>query len=72
MELLVLVVILFALFIAEIIYYRIHALENLHLKVEFSKDVAHFGEDIELIEIAENKKRLPLPFIILHQLPSDV
>ena len=65
MELLVLVGILFALFIAEIIYYRIHALENLHLKVEFSKDVAQFGEDIELIEIAENKKRLPLPFIIL-------
>jgi uncharacterized protein (DUF58 family) len=65
MELLVLVGILFALFIAEIIYYRIHALENLHLKVEFSKDVAQFGEDIELVEIAENKKRLPLPFIIL-------
>lgn len=65
MELLVLVGILFALFIAEIIYYRIHALENLHLKVEFSKEVAKFGEDIELVEIAENKKRLPLPFIIL-------
>jgi len=65
MELLVLVGILFALFIVEIIYYRIHALENLHLKVEFSKDVAKFGEDIELVEIAENKKRLPLPFIIL-------
>lgn len=65
MELLVLVGILFALFIAEIIYYRIHALENLHLKVEFSKEVAKFGENIELVEIAENKKRLPLPFIIL-------
>lgn len=65
MELIVLIGILLALFIAEIIYYRIHALDNLHLKVEFSKNVANFGEDIELIEIAENKKRLPLPFIIL-------
>ena len=65
MELIVLIGILLALFIAEIIYYRIHALDNLHLKVEFSKNVANFGEDIELIEVAENKKRLPLPFIIL-------
>jgi len=65
MELIVLIGILLTLFIAEMIYYRIHALDNLHLKVEFSKDVAKFGEDIELIEIAENKKRLPLPFIIL-------
>ncbi len=65
MELFVLVGILIAVFIGEIILYRIHALENLHLKVDFTKNVANFGEDIELVEIAENKKRLPLPFIIL-------
>ena len=63
MELLVLVGILFALFIAEIIYYRIHALENLHLKVEFSKDVAQFGEDIELVEIAEKDSLCPSSFL---------
>ena len=65
MELFVLAVIFFTIFIVEIIYYRIHALENLNLKVDFSKKVANYGEDIELIEVAENKKRLPLPFIIL-------
>lgn len=65
MELFVLVVILIAVFLVESIYYRLHALENLHLKVDFSKNIADFGEDIELIEVAENKKRLPLPFIIL-------
>ena len=65
MELFVLIGILLLVFFAEIIYYRIHALDNLQLKVDFSKNVADFGEDIELIEVAENRKRLPLPFIIL-------
>ena len=65
MELFVLITILIAIFVVEKIYYRLHALEDLELKVSFSKDVAGFGEDIELIEVAENKKRLPLPFIIL-------
>ena len=65
MELFVLIGILLVVFFAEIIYYRIHALDNLQLKVDFSKNVADFGEDIELIEVAENRKRLPLPFIIL-------
>ena len=57
--------ILLALFIVELVYYRLHALDDLHMKVYFSKNVANYGEDIELIEVAENRKRLPLPFIIL-------
>ncbi|MBR3279786.1 MAG: DUF58 domain-containing protein [Lachnospiraceae bacterium] len=65
MEIFILIGILLAIFIVEIIYYRKHALDNLHLKVDFSKNVANCGEDIELIEVAENRKRLPLPFIIL-------
>lgn len=65
MEILVLVGILLAVFLVEILYYRLHALENLSLKVDFSKNIADYGEDIELIEVAENKKRMPLPFIIL-------
>lgn len=65
MELFVLIGILLAIFIVEIVYYRIHALDNLHLKVDFTKNVVNYGEDIELVEVAENKKRLPLPFIIL-------
>ena len=65
MELFVLIFIFIALFVAESIYYRLHALERLNLKVDFSKRVANCGDDVELIEVAENKKRLPLPFIIL-------
>ena len=65
MEVIVLVGILIAVFVVEIVYYRLHALDNLRLKVDFSKNIAEYGEDIELIEVAENKKRLPLPFIIL-------
>ena len=56
MELLVLVGILLLLYLVESIYYRIHALEKLSLKVRFSKDVANYGEDIEIVEVAENKK----------------
>ena len=65
MEIIVLVGILIAVFMGEILYYRLHALDDLSLKVDFSKNVANYGEDIELIEVVENKKRLPLPFIIL-------
>ena len=65
MEIIILIGILLAIFIVEIFYYRRHALDDLHLKVDFSKNVAAYGEDVELIEVAENRKRLPLPFIIL-------
>ena len=65
MEIIVLIVVLAIVFIVESIYYRYHALEKLDLKVLFSKDVVNYGEDIELIEVAMNRKRLPLPFIIL-------
>ena len=65
MELIVLVGILLAVFFGELLYYRMHALDNLSLKVDFSKNVADFGEKIELIEVVENRKKLPLPFIIL-------
>ena len=65
MEILVLVGILLIVFLGEILYYRLHALDNLSLKVDFSKNIADFGEDIELIEVVENRKKLPLPFIIL-------
>ena len=65
MEIIVIVGILLTVFLVEIIYYRLHALDNLSLKVDFSKNIAAYGEDIELVEVAENRKRLPLPFIIL-------
>ena len=65
MEILVLIGILLAVFLVEVIYYNLHALDDLSLKVDFSKNIADYGEDIELIEVVENKKRLPLPFIIL-------
>lgn len=65
MELIVFAGVLIAVFVVEVIYYRLHSLDNLNLKVDFSKNVAGFGEDVELVEVAENRKRLPLPFIIL-------
>ena len=73
MALFVLIAILIAVYILEIIHYRKHALDNLHLKVDFSKNVVNCGEDVELIEVAENEKRLPLPFIILKfECPKEI
>lgn len=65
MEIIVLIVVLGLVFIVESLYYHYHALDDLDLSVYFSKDVANCGEDVELIEVAMNRKRLPLPFIIL-------
>lgn len=73
MEIVILIVILIAVFLAEVIYYNRHALDDLSLKVDFSKNIAKYGEDIELIEVVENKKRLPLPFIILKfEIPREI
>ena len=63
--LLIVIGVIIIVFILEVVYYRRHALDDLNLRVDFSKSVANYGEDIELIEVAENKKALPLPFIIL-------
>ena len=71
--LLIVIGVILILFIAEVVYYRRHALDDLYLKVDFSKNVANYGEDIELIEVAENKKKLPLPFIILRfEAPREI
>ena len=61
MEIIVLIAVLGIVFIVESLYYRYHALDDLDLSVYFSKDVANCGEDVELIEVAMNRKRLPLP-----------
>ena len=65
MELVVFIVALGIFVLVELNYYRKHALEDLDLKVRFSKPVANCGETIEVIETAENNKKLPLPFLIL-------
>lgn len=65
MRLLVLLILLAILAALELFIYRKHALDNLSLDVRFSKRVARFGETVEVIETAQNSKRLPLPFLLL-------
>ena len=65
MEIVVFLIFLGILATFEIIWYRRHAVDKISLDVSFSKQVANYGEIIEVIEVAENNKRLPLPFIIL-------
>lgn len=65
MQVVVFLTIIGILILAELWYYRKHALDDIDLDVRFSKSVAQHGEIIEVIEKAENKKRAPLPFLIL-------
>ena len=65
MQILVLIVILGILVGIELLYYRRHALDRVDLDVHFSQNIANFGEVIELVEIAQNNKKLPLPFLLL-------
>lgn len=65
MQVLVFLAIIGILILIELWYYRKHALDDIDLDVRFSKPVAQFGEIIEVIEKAENRKRAPLPFLIL-------
>lgn len=65
MELIVFLCLLGIFVFAELTYYQRHALDDLELDVRFSKPVANHDEVIEVIETAQNNKRLPLPFLIL-------
>ena len=65
MTLLIFLILLAIMAAVELFIYRIHALDELSLDVHFSTDLAQFGEIIEVVEIAKNNKRLPLPFLLL-------
>ena len=65
MTLLIFLILLAIMAAVELFIYRIHALDDLSLDVHFSTDLAQYGEVIEVVEIAKNNKRLPLPFLLL-------
>ena len=65
MALLFFLILLAIMAVVELFIYRIHALDEVSLDVHFSTDLAQFGEVIEVVEIAKNNKRLPLPFLLL-------
>lgn len=65
MEILVFLGILGVLVFLELRYYKKHATEHLDLDVHFSQPIAHYNEIVEVIEVAQNNKKLPLPFLLL-------
>ncbi len=65
MEVIIFLVLLGVLVGVELLIYRHHGMDDLSLDVQFSKPVAEFGEVIEVIETAQNNKKMPLPFLIL-------
>ena len=65
MEVFIFLLLLGALVLVEVFVYRKHGMDDLSLQVRFSKDVAGNGEVIEVIETAQNNKKLPLPFLLL-------
>ncbi len=65
MKLIVFLILLVILTGVELLIYRKRALSDLTFHVSFSRPIAQCGEIIEVIEVAQNNKRLPLPFILL-------
>jgi len=65
MPILIFLAILGILVIVELLYYRKHAFDSIDMDVHFSHTIANYGEMIEVIEIAQNNKKLPLPFVLL-------
>ena len=65
MKLIVFLILLVILTGVELLIYRKRALSDLSFHVSFSRPIAQCGEIIEVIEVAQNNKRLPLPFILL-------
>lgn len=65
MPIIVFLVAIGILIVIEIALYSRRGLDKLDVDVHFSQDIANCGDEIEVIEIAQNNKRLPLPFLIL-------
>ena len=65
MQIIVFVAVILIFVAIELLYYREHAMEDLDLDVSFSKSVANYNETIEVVEVAQNNKKLPLPFLLL-------
>lgn len=57
----------------EIFIYKKHAFDKINVDVRFSQSIANCGDTIEVVEKAENAKKLPLPFLILKfEVPSEL
>lgn len=65
MTIIVFLILIAILTTIELRIYIKYAMSKLKIDVHFSQNVANFGDTIDVIEIAENNKRLPLPFLIL-------
>lgn len=69
----VLLVIIAIIVAVEIFIYKRHAFDSINVDVHFSQSIANCGDTIEVVEKAENAKKLPLPFLILKfEVPSEL
>lgn len=65
MTILVFLIIIGILVSIELAFYTKKGLSKLDVDVHFSQKIANPGDTIEVVEIAQNNKRIPLPFLIL-------
>lgn len=49
----------------ELTYYTRKGLSKVDVDIHFSQNIANCGDIIEVVEVAQNNKRIPLPFLIL-------
>lgn len=53
------------MFIAQIVVYRILALKAIAYRRFFSTAIIHAGEELEMVEVIENHKLMPVPWVVL-------
>ena len=56
-------IIAFFLVVIQMVLYKKYWAKNLHVSVTFRQNAIYEGDEGEIIEVIENRKRLPLPML---------
>ena len=56
-------IIAFFLVVLQMLLYKKYWAKNLYVSVSFRQDAIYEGDEGEIVEVIENRKRLPLPIL---------
>ena len=56
-------IVAFFLVVLQMLFYKKHWAKNLYVSVRFGQDAIYEGDEGQIVEVIENRKRLPLPML---------
>lgn len=65
MAIVIFLIVVGILYSIELAYYTRKGLSKVDVDIHFSQNIANCGDIIEVVEVVQNNKRIPLPFLIL-------